>query len=62
MCRIILTIPVRGLPVDVLGRVLVEIPITDSFFDAVRNVVPGRGAVANRFVSKSSFSVCISHF
>lgn len=50
------TMPVNGRPVDVLG-LLPDIPIMDSCLMAVCNVVPGRGAVAKRFVSKSSFSV-----
>lgn len=49
------TIPVRGRPVDVRGRAL-----DNGWFDwavaAVRSDVPIRGAVAKRFVSKSSSS------
>lgn len=52
-----LTIPVNGLPLSVRGRLLAS--CCCGFFAIVsgRNVVPGRGAVANLFISKSSLSM-----
>lgn len=66
-----LTMPVNGLPLNVFGRLLTNCCCGFCKLVLARNVVPGRGAVASRFDSKSSFSVfvcgfsnekCINHF
>lgn len=54
--------PVNGLPLNVFGRLLTNCCCGFCKLVLARNVVPGRGAVASRFDSKSSLSVFVCGF